>query len=187
MKRLATAVLVAITLCHAQGPNATPASVDRQALARIEDSLATQFLNMRKAAGLRRLARIKNSYQLRQMVCTAAAKGQFKQWGTVIYKTDDPTTPDPLFEQMVRFDAPQQKPPTVLTDGSVGTFRTGGSPKIERFAVAVWPSPLQGVYWVGVGLYWNAGWEWFDLHLTDDHYYGNLWKKNIAAECKDAR
>jgi hypothetical protein len=76
---------------------------------------------------------------------------------------------------------------TVPTDASVGTFRTGGMPKIERFAVAVWPSQVKDEYWVGVGLYWSAGWEWFDLHLTDDHYYGNLWKTNIAGECKKVK
>ena len=147
MKLLATAVLISVTLCHAQSTNVIPPSVDRKALARIEDSLANEFLSVRKAAGLRQLTRIKNRSQLRQMVCTAAAKGQFKQWGTVFYKTTDPTRPDSLFEQMAKFDAPQQKPPTVPTDASVGTFCPGGSPKIERFAVAVWPSQLQGVYW----------------------------------------
>jgi|HubBroStandDraft_6_1064221.scaffolds.fasta_scaffold66325_4 hypothetical protein len=74
------------------------------------------------------------------MVCTAAVRGQYKQWGTVVYKSNDPTRPDSLLEQLAKFDVPRQKPPTVPTDASVGTFRTGGMPKIERFAVAVWPS-----------------------------------------------
>jgi hypothetical protein len=99
----------------------------------------------------------------------------------------NPTTPEPLFEQMAKCDVPRQTPPTVLTDASIGTFRTGGMPKIERFAVAVWPAQLKDEYWVGVGLYWSAGWEWFDLHLTDDLYYADSWKKNIAAECKEAK
>jgi hypothetical protein len=170
-----------------QSTNSTPAAADRKALAKMEDSLANQFLDIRKGVGLRPLTRIKNRSGLRQMVCTAAVRGQYKQWGTVVFKSSNPTTPDPLFEQMAKFDVPRQKPPTVPTDASVGTFRTGGMPKIERFAVAVWPSQVKDEYWVGVGLYWGAGWEWFDLHLTDDHYYGNLWKKNIAAECKEVK
>lgn len=170
-----------------QSPTEAPAVIDRKEIAKMEDSVAKQFLDIRKAAKLPPLTRIKNRSQLRQMACTAAVKGRYKQWGTAIFKSNDPTTPNALLEQMARFDAPLQKAPTVRTDASVGTFRTGGMPPIKRFAVAIWPSQMKDEYWVGIGLYWSAGWEWFDLHLTDDHYYGNLWKKSIAAECNKVK
>jgi len=161
--------------------------IDRRVLIKLENSVAAQFTSIRKTAGLHKLSRIKNRPQLRQMICTAATTGQFKQWGATFYETTDFTSSNPSLEQMATFDAPHQKPLPVTTDASVGTYRTGGMPNIRRFAIAVWPSKVPNAYWVGVGLYWNAGWEWFDLHLTDDYYYGNLWKKSIATECRNIR
>jgi len=161
--------------------------IDRKSLSKLEDSVADQFISIRKAAGLHKLTRIKNRPQLRQMVCTAAATNQFKQAGATFYETTDLSATDPLLEQMATFDAPHQNPPTIRTDANVGTWRSGGMPNIRRFAIAVWPSKAPNAYWVSVGLYWNAGWEWFDLHFSDDHYYGNLWKKSIAPECRSVR
>jgi len=179
--------VVSATLCQAQSKPINSPSVDRHALMAIEDSVATQFASVRRSSGLRTLTRIKNRTQLRQMVCTAAVNGGFKRWGTVIYETNDFSTPNAQLEQLAKFDAPVHKSRTVITDSSVGSFRTGGMPKIERFAVAVWPSKNPNSHWVGIGLYWSAASEWFDLHLTDDLYDRNEWKKTIAPECKKIR
>jgi hypothetical protein len=175
VKLLTTAVLAVSTLCHAQSQTINPANVDRKVLAKSEDSLADQFVSIRKAAGLRQLTRIKNRSQLRQMVCTAAVNGKSKQWGSggpAFYETTDLTKLAPQVEQMAKFEL--QKLATPM-------------PTIQRFAVAVWPSKIPNAYWVGVGLYDSAALEWISLHLTDEYYYGNLWKKDIAPECKSVR
>jgi hypothetical protein len=177
-------VVAVAFFCQGQNQTINSPTIDRHALMTLEDSVANQFASMRKSSGLRKLTRIKNRTQLRQMVCTAAVNEGFKRWGTVIYETNDLSTPNVQLEQLAKFDAPVQKPPTVITDSSVGSYRTGGMPKIERFAVAVWPSKNPNSHWVGIGLYWGGAWEWFDLHLTDDMYDRNEWKKNIAPECK---
>jgi len=167
---IAAFAVMVVALSPAQTADQTPSSIDRKALATIEDSLANRFIALRKAAGAKQLARIKNRFDLRERVCTAAvSKNALKSWGTssgireVYYETDDPATLDPLFEHMAKFD-PRPVP--------------------RRFAVAVWPSKAQGKYWVGVGTYWGAWGEWFDLHLTDDTFYRKQWDKELAPECR---
>jgi hypothetical protein len=169
------AMLVAIArYCGAQQSEATQTNIDTKALRAIEDSVATQFANIRRAAGMPQLSRIKHRSQLRQMVCTASVRGGFGQAETLFYKTSDPTASNEQLERLAKFDTPKEHPRTTPTKGA----------KLERFAVAAWPSQTQGEYWVGVGLYLSAGWEWVDLHLTDDRYYGNQRKNRIASECK---
>ena len=185
MKNGAWLLVLLLTSALGRGQSQTkPTKVERRALTKLEDSVADQFAAIRKSSGLRPLSRIKNRSQLRKLVCTAAINGKgFDKWGAIYYETSDLSTPDTRLEQLAKFDAPQQKAPTVITDAAVNAYRTGGMPDIERFSVAVWPSKTRNAYWVGIGLYWGATWEWVDLHLTDDMYYRNEWKKSIAPEC----
>ena len=169
----ALSVIVA-TLSPAQTADWAPASIDRKALATIEVSLANRVTAIRQVAGLKQLARIKNRSDLRQRVCTAAVRGNApSNWGTssgireAYYETDDPASLDPVFERMAKSDADREVP--------------------KRFAVAVWPSQARGKYWVGVGTYWGAWSEWFDVHLTDDMFYRKQWNKKIAPQCRHAK
>ncbi len=40
------------------------------------------------------------------------------------------------------------------------------------------------IYWVGVERYWGAFFEFVDDQLTDDVFYHNMWKQNIAPDCR---
>ena len=171
---IAALSVVVATVSPAHAADRTPSSIDRKALATIEDSLVNRFIAIRQAAGLKQLARIKNRSDLRQRVCTAAVRGNApSNWATssgireAYYETDEPATLDPAFEHMAKSDADREVP--------------------RRFAVAVWPSQARGKYWVGVGTYWGTWSEWVDVHLTDDMFYRKEWNKKIVPECRHVK
>jgi hypothetical protein len=184
MRKILIVALLAIVagLSSAQTADHATEGFDSKVLATIEVSLANRFVALRKAAGEKRLVRIKDRSDLRQRLCTAASgPSTSKSWGTssgireVYYETDNPESLDSRFQQMAESRPPPKQAVSDLT------------PTPERFAVAVWPSKAQGKYWVGVGTYWSAWGEWFDLHLTDDASYSKGWDKIIAPECKQVK
>src|ERR1700722_19038436 len=59
--------------------------------------------------------------------------------------------------------------------------RQGHSPGYARYSVAVWPANHQATnekaeYWVGVELFWTAGYEFFLNHFSDAMEWKNEWR-----------
>ena len=136
-----------------------------------ENKLASSFDAIRVRANLPRLTRIKNRPSLEQVVCTIAQVddvGKRRSWQeSAIYKT---TFPDVLRDEFTK---------VALFDDS----------HYPRYSVAVWRVNNFGTgevfYWVGVWRYWSALEEFVDYHFTDDVFYHDLWKENVAPVCRN--
>jgi len=135
-----------------------------------EDQVAKLFETIRVDAKLSRLGRIRHRDSLEQHVCTVALTGVIPRNSVedtfVLYKTSQPESISTELKQVALFD----------------------DDRFPRYSVAVWRAgdSLAGevTYWVGVQRYWSAPFEFFDYHFTDDIYYHNDWKKNVAPVCR---
>ena len=138
----------------------------------LEDKIAEKVLQIRAAARLPRLSRIKNREELRGLTCIAAERDTSSApW---IYKTDDPLSSTELRKIALTLGVPNDGPPIV------------------RFAIAVWPARNLGTsakesFWVGIEGYMSAWWEFVNFTFTDDRSYKNTWKHELSAGCKNAR
>lgn len=143
-----------------------------------EDRVAQMFESIRQDSGLPHLARIRRRHDLEQLVCTAAvndANPSGNVAAELMYRTSDPRSPTKELEQIARFKDLEENP----------------MPPWTRYAVPAWPATdtksKRLVWWVGIGIYWSAFFEWFDNNLTDDRPYRNDWKKLVTSACRDVR
>jgi hypothetical protein len=135
-----------------------------------EDQVAKSFQTIRTDANLPPLSRISHRDSLEQLVCTVAKTGIVPKNSVrdtfTLYKTLRPELISTELKQVASFD----------------------DDRYPRYSVAVWQArdrqTAEVTYWVGVERYWSAAFEFFDYHFTDDVFYHNDWKKNIAPECR---
>jgi hypothetical protein len=135
-----------------------------------EDQLAQSVETIRAAAKLPPLARIRNRPEIRQRVCTVAQSDVLPKNSVgdtfVLYKTSHPESISTELKLVATFD----------------------DDHFPRYSVAVWrltePQSMQATYWVGIKRYWSASFEFVDYHFTDDIFYHDDWKKNVAPQCQ---
>jgi len=141
-----------------------------------EDLVAKQFDTIRAGAKLRTMTRIKHRASLEQTICTIALNRMPKERQisaiSTVYRTAQ-------FESI----------PTELRKlATMEDFHFSNKSDFVRYSVAVWrvrdSQSGEANYWVGVQLYWDAAAEFFEEHFTDDMYWRNDWKKQIAPECR---
>ena len=141
-----------------------------------EDQLAKLVETIRIDAKLPPLTRIRHRDSLEQQVCTIAHAGTLgnrRSWDrAAYYKTAQPQS---ISAELTRVASFKEQP-------------TKNSLAYPRYSVAVWQvkdsQTGEPTYWVGVELYWSALEEFVDYHFTDDVFYHDGWKKNIAPECR---
>ncbi len=180
MKLTAIAILTALLFVPASwAQQSAKKNPDEKALRTVEDTLAKQFVELRKKANLRPLIRIRRRLELAQLACTAAVQGKPSPLlfvsnihNLTSYRTDTPEN-DETLRKVALFDA---KLP---------------APAIQRFSIAAWPpnatDSRPGAYWVTVGLFVSGGAEFFADHFTDGAFYKNDWKEFVSPECRDVK
>jgi hypothetical protein len=140
-----------------------------------EDQVAKLFETIRADAKIPQLKRIRHRADIEERVCTVALTGVRLDHSVgntfSLYKTLEPESISPELKQVALFED--------------FNFKNGRYP---RYSVAVWrtknPQTGDTVYWVGAQRYWSAVEEFVDYHLTDDVFYHEDWKKNVAPECR---
>ncbi len=162
-------------LCQS-GP-AQFAANDAKLRKQYEGRVAQMFESIRKDAGLPRFARIRHRPDLEQLVCTAAAtdtsplRRNFP--ALLMYRTSEPGSATKELQDIARFK-------DILEDRAS---------QWTRYAAAVWPAhdnqSKDPIWWVGIGIYESAMWEWIDNNLTDDRPYRNQWKDLVATPCRN--
>jgi hypothetical protein len=146
-----------------------------------EDQVAKLFEAARVDAKLPHLTRISARDSLSQTVCTIAAAGKLPLFVRWAYNVPFPVN---RMSEFYNTTQPQSVSPELKRIASHNDVR---SPLAARYSVVVWRADdekNESTYWIGIQLYWNAGWEFFKNHFTDDIEYRNDWKKAIAAECR---
>jgi hypothetical protein len=141
-----------------------------------EDVVAKIFETIRVDEKLPALIRITHRDELEEAVCTVAQVGTFGNHNdsqtTAFYKTAQPDSISAELSRVASFK--EQLPANRLA--------------FPRYSVAVWQmKDSQGgetQYWVGVQLYWSVLAEFVDYHFTDDVFYHNEWKKDVARQCR---
>jgi hypothetical protein len=153
-----------------------------------EDQVAKLFEAVRVDAKLPHLTRISARDSLSQTVCTIAAAGKLPLFvpspANGINGAYNVPFPVNRMSEFYNTTQPQSVSPELKRVASHNEIR---SPVPARYSVVVWRADdekNESTYWVGVQLYWSAGWEFFGNHFTDDIEYRNDWKKSIAAECR---
>jgi hypothetical protein len=151
-------------------------TVDRRVFKQYEDQLSRVFESLRRENRAPKLSRIPDRQDLRELVCTAALNDA-NPYGenspaNLMYKTPDPF----LITEDLK---------------SISRFKAVGTPPDSRYAVAVWPGidkkTGKAIYWVGVGIYTSAFFEFVDNTFTDNRPYRNDWQKLVAPSCRNAR
>jgi hypothetical protein len=137
-----------------------------------EDQVAKLFETLRVGAKLPPPTRIKHRESLVQSLCTFVQTKPLPKEVPGLYKTLHPESVTPELKQLASFNDLHPK-----YDAS-----------IDRYSVGVWrvtdPQTGEVTYWVAIGVYPSAAMEFFLNHFTDDLYYRNEWKKDIASECR---
>jgi hypothetical protein len=141
-----------------------------------ENDVAKLFETARSDAKLPPLARIGHRDSLEQLVCTMANSGTFQNrhsGGRVaFYITANP----------------ESISPELITIASFKEHPTRDKLAYPRYSVAVWQRKDthtgETTYWVGLELAWSALEEFVDYHFTDDVFYHDQWKKNVAPQCR---
>jgi hypothetical protein len=140
-----------------------------------ENVIANLFNTVRADAKLPALTRIKHRDSLEQTVCSVAQRSTLRidsfAANRVFYKT--------------------AQPEAISTElGRVASFKQPNSGKnlfYPRYSVAVWKvkdsETGETAYWVGVELYLSSTEEFLD-NFTDEVFYRNEWKKEVAAQCR---
>jgi hypothetical protein len=141
-----------------------------------EGDVANLFETIRANAKLPPLTRIRHRDSLEQQVCTMANSG---------------TLPKAHSGNLAPFCLtanPQMVSPELTVVASSNRQDADGKPAYPRYSVAVWrrkdSQSGEETYWVGVQRYWSALEEFVDNHFTDDVFYHDQWKKNVAPECR---
>jgi hypothetical protein len=142
-----------------------------------EDQVAKLFEGIRADAKLPRLKRIRHRESLEEEVCTIVLTGKVPKASLTntsgFYKTPNPQSINSDLSKVAMFDQ----------------LHPNNNRGFARYSVVVWPAKdLESgtpTYWVGVRLFANAVFEFFDNHFTDEIEYHNLWKKTIAPECRN--
>jgi len=175
MKLTAIAILAVVLFVPASwAQESAKKSPDDKALRAVEDTLAKQFVELRKKANLRPLIRIRHRVELAQLACTAAVQDKpvSNIYNLTSYRTDTPEN-DETLKKVALFDAKL------------------AAPAIQRFSIAVWPpkgtDSRPGAYWVTIGLFVSGGAEFFADHFTDWAFYKNDWKKSVSPGCRDVK
>jgi len=133
-----------------------------------EDRIAKLFDTIRTDAKLPRLGRIKRRERLEQELCTFAQKGTLPvgMGMPVVYTTVQPDLISPELRKAALFN----------------------NPNYERYSVAVWRTTDaksgEPTYWVGIDILPSAASEFFWTYFTDDVFYRNDWKEDIAPQCR---
>jgi hypothetical protein len=141
-----------------------------------EDEIAKLFETIRVDAKLPPLTRIRHRDSLEQLVCTIASAGTLGNRHSgdraAYYKT---ARPQSISAELTRVASFKEQP-------------IKNKLAYPRYSVAVWQikgsQAGEPTFWVGVVLYWSALEEFVDYHFTDDVFYHNGWKKNIAPQCR---
>jgi hypothetical protein len=157
-----------------------------------EDVVAHVFDTVRADAKLHRLSRITDRKELEQLVCTASVNGKITVSTTTIL-VGTPSLPIDIPSTLYKTASPGDVTPELRT---IALFerprgRSGRTPGHKRYSVAVWPVQREKdsnpEYWVGIGLFWSTGSEFFQNHFTDSIEYKNKWKRFVAPECKEVK
>ncbi len=182
------ALAIITTVSHATSPFQSSANSGAQVHAApkreigAENTVAKLFESIRRDAKEHRLHRIEDRKDLQQLTCSVAVTGgvprspsgtpalgnsQFKDEGSALYRTSNPTEITPELQR-------------------IATFKVRRS-LLERYSVAVWSSPNQNdrkdAYWVSIKLYYGAGNEFFLNHFTDQMGWKNEWKRFVVPQC----
>ena len=180
MKPTAIAIFAAFLLMPAgQAQQSVYGNPDEKILMTVEDTLAKQFVELRKKANLRPLIRIRHRVELAQLACTAAVEGK----------------PSPVLSVSDIYNMASYRAVTVENDETlkkVALFDAKlANSSIQRFSIAIWPSngtdSNPGAYWVTVALFVSGGAEFFADHFTDGAFFKNDWKKFVSAQCRNVK
>lgn len=157
-----------------------------------EDVVAYVFDTVRADAKLRRLSRIGERKELEQLICTASVNGKIPvSTNTILVGTPSLPidTPSTLYKTASPGDVTPELRTIALFERPRG--RSGHAPGDKRYSVAVWPIQQEKdsnpEYWVGIGLFWSTGTEFFLNHVSDSIEYKNKWKRFVAPECKEVK
>jgi hypothetical protein len=177
-KLLKLVVAVAlIATCGGAREVAVPAPVPVPVRDRAQEEVVAQLLEkIRADAKLPALTRIKHRASLEQRVCTFSDGGATPKYHS------------PEVFALYTTAHPEMITPELTSVASSNVKNADGHLAYPRYSVAVWKiADAQSgapTYWVGVERYWNALFEFVDDHLTDDVFYHNMWKQNIAPDCR---
>ncbi len=141
-----------------------------------EGDVANLLEKIRADAKLPPLTRIVHRDSLEQMVCTMANSGK------------PPTGRSGNLAAFYLTADPQMVSPALTGVSSSNKQGADGKLAYPRYSVAVWggkdSKSGEATYWVGVQRYWSALEEFVDYHFTDDIFYHDQWKKNVAPQCR---
>lgn len=168
-----------------------PSSMPRRNT-REEDVVAHVFDTVRADAKLRHLSRIGDRKELEQLVCAASVNGEIPvSMNTILVGTPSLPidTPSTLYKTASPGDLTPELRTVALFERPRG--QSGHTPGHTRYSVAVWPIQQERdsnpEYWVGIGLFWSTGTEFFLNHFSDSIEYKNKWKRFVAPECKEVK
>jgi hypothetical protein len=138
-----------------------------------EDQVARLFGTLRADAKLPPLTRNKRRESLEAVVCTLAQAGSMgnRRSGDQVafYRTTEPASIPAELSKVASLNKQTAQDRLAYPRYSVAIWRVEDSQKV--------------MYWVGVEHYPSAIEEFVDFHFTDDAFYHNLWKDNVAAQC----